>query len=101
MAQKTRQSVETEIVARALKDPSFKQQLLTNPSVARAEIEKNSPQKLPADYKVQVLEENEKTLYIVLPYIPTGSNLSEADLDAVASGVNVSIPCMIQSATFP
>lgn len=100
MADKTRQSVQGDIVARALKDPSFKQQLLSNPSVAKAEIEKHSPQKLPADYKVQVLEETEKTFYIVLPYVPTGSNLSETDLEAVASGVDVRLPCMIGSATF-
>ena len=77
MADKTRQSIEADIISRALKEPSFKQQLLSNPSVAIAEIEKNSPQKLPADYKVQVLEETDKTFYVVIPYIPTGDSLSE------------------------
>ena len=46
-----RQDVETQIIARALKDDSFKQQLLDNPVVAKAEIEKALGQKIPSDFK--------------------------------------------------
>lgn len=98
MADKTRQSIEADIISRALKEPSFKQQLLSNPSVAIAEIEKNSPQKLPADYKVQVLEETDKKFCLIIPYVPTEDDtLSDDDLDAVAGGAT--LPCMFGSAT--
>ncbi|MHC5748485.1 MAG: NHLP leader peptide family RiPP precursor [Nostoc sp.] len=100
MADQTRQSIESKIVARALKDESFKQQLLNNPNVAKAEIEKGLGEKFTGDIQVKVLQETANTAYIVLPYIPATAGLSEEQLEAVASGVNISIPCQWGSITF-
>lgn len=95
-----RQSVESTIVARALKDPSYKQKLLNSTDFAKAEIEKETGEKFPTGAKVSVLQESNDAAYLVLPYIAEGTKLSDADLENVASGVNVSLPCMFGSATF-
>ncbi|MBN3880132.1 MULTISPECIES: NHLP leader peptide family RiPP precursor [unclassified Nostoc] len=93
-----RQDVETQIIARALKDDSFKQQLLNNPDVAKAEIEKALGQKVPSDFKVQVLQETQNTAYLVLPAVTGGTQgLSDQQLEAVASGATVGISCMFGS----
>jgi hypothetical protein len=51
-----RQDIETKIIAQALKDEAYKQQLIQNPETAKAEIEKQSGQKLPAEFKVEVIQ---------------------------------------------
>jgi len=100
MADQTRQSIESKIVARALKDEPFKQQLLNNANVAKAELEKELGQKFTGDIQVKVLQETANTAYIVLPYIPSTAGLSEDQLEAVASGVDIRLPCMFGSITF-
>ncbi len=101
-----RQDYETQIIVRALKDDSFKQQLLDNPDVAKAEVEKALGQKVPDGFKVQVLQETADTAYLVLPYVPSTESMTEEQLESVASGTlfsasgNFSIPCMFGSATF-
>ena len=100
MADQTRQSIESKIVARALKDEPFKQQLLNNPNVAKTELEKELGQKFTGDIQVKVLQETANTAYIVLPYIPSNAGLSEDQLEAVASGVDITLPCMFGSITF-
>jgi hypothetical protein len=94
-----RQDVETQIIVRALKDESFKQQLLNNPDVAKAEIENALGEKVSDDFKVQVLAETSDTAYIVLPYVPSTEAMTDEQLELVASGFNISIPCMFGSAT--
>lgn len=93
-----RQDVETQIIVRALKDDSFKQQLLNNPDVAKAEIEKALGEKVASGFKVQVLQETENQAYLVLPAV-TGDTqgLSDQQLEAVASGATVGISCMFGS----
>ncbi|MGF1676126.1 MAG: NHLP leader peptide family RiPP precursor [Rivularia sp. (in: cyanobacteria)] len=81
-----RQDYETQIIVRALKDESFKQQLLTNPAVAKAEIENAIGQKVPDGFKVQVLQETADTAYLVLPHVPSTEGMTEEQLEAVASG---------------
>jgi|GEM_PF-843357 len=106
MTIQTRQDVETQIVARALKDESFKQHLLSNPDFAMAEIEKLLGQKSQSGFKVQVLQETADTAYILLPYVPSTEGMTDEQLEAVASGTvfsangNISVPCMLGSATF-
>lgn len=102
-----RQDYETQIIVHALKDESFKQQLLTNPEVAKAEIEKAIGQKVPDGFKVQVLQETADTAYLVLPHIPSTEGMTEEQLEAVASGGffgsiggNIKVPCILGSATF-
>ncbi|BAZ06032.1 hypothetical protein NIES3974_26890 [Calothrix sp. NIES-3974] len=101
-----RQDYETQIIIRALKDESFKQQLLTNPGVAKAEIEKAIGQKVPDDFKVQVLQETADTAYLVLPHVPATEAMTEEQLEAVASGTFIVRdgigdlgPCMMGSIT--
>ena len=98
---KTRQDIETQVITHALKDASFKQQLLSNPSVAKAEYEKEFGQKLPDDLQVKVLAENANTAYIVLPYVASTEDMTDEQLEATASGINISLPCMFGSITLP
>jgi hypothetical protein len=49
------QSAETMIVTLALKDSSYKQQLISSTGTARVENQKSLVQKLPGRFKVQVL----------------------------------------------
>lgn len=100
-----RQDYEAQIIVRALKDDSFKQQLLSNPNVAKAEIEKAIGQKVPDGFKVQVLQETADTAYLVLPHVPSIEGMTDEQLDAVASGTvsiggNLQVPCILGSATF-
>jgi hypothetical protein len=96
---KNRQDVETQVIIRALKDASFKQQLLNNPDVAKAEYEKEFGQKLPSDFQVKVLEENPNTAYIVVPYVASTEELTDEQLENTASGFTIKLPCMFGSAT--
>lgn len=97
-----RQDVETQIIARALKDESFKQQMLSSPNVVKEEYEKALGQKLPAQLQVKVLQEDANTAYVVLPYIASTENITEEQLEAIASGAvfDIRLPCMMGSATF-
>jgi len=106
MTIQNRQDAEIQIVAHALKDESFKQQLLSSPDFATAEVEKLLGQKSQSGFKVQVLQETADTAYILLPYVPSTEGMTDEQLDAVASGTvfsasgNISVPCMLGSATF-
>jgi hypothetical protein len=97
--------VETQIVARALKDESFKQKLMSDPALAKSEIETQLGQKLAANFKVNVLQETADTAYIVLPYTVPSEGMTEEQLESVASGTfsidlnTISIPCQFGSAT--
>lgn len=82
------ESLESIIVARALKDEAFKQALLTNPATAKAEIEKELDSPLPEDLSINVVEETSNTAYIVLPYIPLGEGMTEQELESVAGGIS-------------
>lgn len=95
---KNRQDVETQVITRALKDASFKQQLLSSPSMAKAEYEKEFGQKLPADLQVKVVEEDPHTAYIVLPYVASTEDMTEI-LENAPSGFTIKLPCMFGSAT--
>jgi hypothetical protein len=98
--------VENQIIARALKDESFKQKLVSDPALAKSEIETQLGQKLAANFKVQVLQETADTAYIVLPHTVPSEGMTEDQLESVASGTwgvgfsTLSIPCQFGSATF-
>lgn len=80
-----RKQFEQQIIEKAIKDQSFRQQLLDDP---KGVIEKEFGLKIPESVEVKVLEENANTFYIVLP----GSNkssemeLTDAELNTVAGG---------------
>ena len=82
----TTESIESKIIARALKDEAFKQELLKNSTVAKAAIEKELGEVLPEGFSINVVQENSNTAYIVLPYMPSTEGLTEKQLEAVAGG---------------
>ncbi len=83
----TRQELESNLVAKAWQDDAFKQQLMSDPKSAIAEAGLS----LPDDIKVEVIEETNRTFYLVIPQPPSQvDELSEADLESVAGGFAMS-----------
>lgn len=60
----TQEPMQEQVMARAMKDPSFRQELLSNP---RAVLAREYHVHLPAHIAVRVLEEAPNTLTLVLP----------------------------------
>jgi hypothetical protein len=87
---RTRQDIESHIIAQAWKNEAYKQELLSNP---KAVIEREFGVKLPPEFTVQIKEESPSNLYFVLPMRPdlSAAELSEEQLEAVAGGT--SLPC--------
>lgn len=94
-----RRKIEYKIVSRALKDEEFKQEMLNNSVFAKVEIEKELGAILPEGLSVNVVQETHNTAYIVLPYIPSTESLTEEQLESVAGGVHIKIPCKFGSVT--
>lgn len=90
--QLTRQEFEKQLVLKAWKDPKFKEKLLKDPKAAvqvdLQGLDKNF--QLPKDMAVKVVEEDAKTLYIVLPVHPQDVlkkvELSDQQVEDAAGG---------------
>jgi hypothetical protein len=80
------ESIESIIVARALKDEAFRQQLLSNSATTLAAIEEELGEPLPEGFSVNVVEETPNTAYIVLPYAASTEEMTEEQLESVAGG---------------
>ena len=84
-----RRELEAHLIARALKDEGFRQQLIANPKAAlEAELARlHLDIKLPGTLEVKVLEETPTTLYLVLPpdLIAAGKSSDEYLLATVRS----------------
>lgn len=79
-----RDNAESRIVAKALSDEGFKRALLSDP---RAIISREMGFELPADLKINVVEETPNNFYVVLPHLAGRSaELSDTELEAVAGG---------------
>ncbi|MDB9436312.1 NHLP leader peptide family RiPP precursor [Dolichospermum lemmermannii CS-548] len=78
LALKTRKDLEIHLITRALKDESFRAELIANP---KAIIEQEIGSKLPNELEITVLEQTEDTIYMVLPCNPY-EGLSEEELQA-------------------
>ena len=71
-----------EVLSRSASDPSFRQQLLTDP---RAALSAHFGKEIPESFSVRFVDAKGIPT-IVLPEVSTGE-LSEADLEAVAGGI--------------
>jgi hypothetical protein len=78
LALKTRKDLEIHLITRALKDESFRAELIANP---KAVIESELGSKLSDELEINVLEETEDTIYMVLPCNPY-EGMSEEELQA-------------------
>src|SRR5262245_57012391 len=80
----TQETIQEQVMARAMKDASFRQELLSNP---RAVLAREYHIYLPEHLTVQVLEAAANTLTLVLPAREeTVAELTEADLQGVNGG---------------
>lgn len=85
--QMTRREIEDYLIERAMVEPEFRKQLLTEPENLLREIG------LPVgpEVKIRVLEEEDKSFYIVLPRVLRQiEELEERDLDNVSGGTGKS-----------
>lgn len=84
--QPTWQEFQNGLLAKAMKDESFRQELLANPkAVVEKEMGKlKEGAKLPEAVEVKVIEQPANALYLVLPL--TSGELSDESLDNVAGG---------------
>jgi hypothetical protein len=81
-----RQQLEQKLIEKAMKDDSFRQQLLNDPKEV---IESEFGRKIPESIQIKVLEENANTVYIILPHIVVANpemELTDAELYSVAGG---------------
>jgi len=73
------------IIAKALKDDGYREELLANPKHA---IQQEFGKELPLGLEVRVVEEAANVVYLVLPPRPV-VELSDADLCAVGGGFGI------------
>jgi hypothetical protein len=78
------QALNQQVIARALKDPDYRQTLLADP---RAVLGQAFGQELPSHVQVKVIEQEPDTIYLLLPREAEGLELNEEELDSVAGGL--------------
>ena len=81
-----RQQLEQQLIEKAMKDESFRKQLIENPGAA---IEAEFGMKIPGTMNIKVLEEDPKTFFLILPHFDKHDQeieLTEAELQRVAGG---------------
>jgi hypothetical protein len=88
MAQENRRDLEIKLITRAWKDEAFARELRSNP---KAVVEREMGMKLGDDVEIKVLEETQKTMYLVLPEKPQApqGELSDEQLAAAAGGIHI------------
>jgi hypothetical protein len=94
MDQESSRKKTAAIIAKALKDDGYREELLANPKHA---IQQEFGKELPLGLEVRVVEESANVVYLVLPPKPVVElsdadlqvELSDADLQAVAGGFGI------------
>ncbi len=79
---KKNRAIAAELVAKATRDGTFRQQFIADPKAALIA----AGAALAQDVQVRVVESTEKLRYIILPSLGDGSDLSQAQLAALAGG---------------
>ena len=83
----TKRDLETALIEKCWKDTEFKKQVVTDP---KGMLERHIGQKLPADFKIFIHEEDATTLHFPLPPAPSNlTELSDEDLERVAGGTEI------------
>ncbi|MES2692201.1 MAG: NHLP leader peptide family RiPP precursor [Verrucomicrobiota bacterium] len=97
----THEQLSRHLVTKASKDDAFRQQLIANPhATIDRELTATYPQvgKIPANIKINVVEQSPANVYIVLPAKssrPKSDELNDAELEAVAgAGTNKDTSCV-------
>ncbi|MEI6172479.1 MAG: NHLP leader peptide family RiPP precursor [Bacteroidota bacterium] len=88
-----RKQLEQALIEKAMKDESFRKQLIEDP---RSVIQEEFKMKIPDSLNLIVLEEDQKTFYLILPSNPSPGEemeLTEAELEGVSGGNMYSIGC--------
>ena len=81
-----RQQLEQKLIEKAMKDETFRKQLIENPGAA---IEAETEIKIPETMNIKVLEEDPKTFFLILPHLEKHDHeieLTESELQRVAGG---------------
>ena len=83
---KQREQFDQQLIEKAMKDQDFRQRLLENPKTVIAE---ETGVKIPEGLNVKVLQEDQSSVYLVLPFIYPESKeteLCESELEMVSGG---------------
>jgi Nitrile hydratase, alpha chain len=79
--------LETALIEKCWKDPDFKNEVVKDP---KGMLERHIGQKLPANLKVFIHEEDANSLHFALPPTPSNATeLSDDELEKVAGGTEV------------
>ena len=91
-----RQQIEQQLIEKAMKDESFRKQLIENPGTA---IEAVTGMKIPESITINVLEEDHNLFYIILPAQnkEAEDELTDAELERVAGGAYTDTTCFYDS----
>jgi len=83
----TKRDLETALIEKCWKDPEFKKQIVADP---KGMLERHIGQKLPANLKILIHEEDTHTMHFSLPPAPSNATeLSDEDLERVAGGTEL------------
>jgi len=94
----TRHDVETALIEKCWKDPTFKKQVISDP---KGMLERQTGQKLPLEVKVFIHEEDANTLHFSIPPVPANlAELSDEELETVAGGTDVVVTMAVTVTVF-
>ncbi len=79
-----RKELEAKLIAKALKDESFRNDLRSDP---KAEIEKELGMEIPGEINIRLVEENENEVCLVIPHDSSDTNeLTDVELESLSGG---------------